>query len=496
MTSKNYWTELKESISIENRALINGCLRMSSDGSVLPSYSPIDGALITSVASCSDADVDDAVRSARGAFEHGSWSQLSHKERKCILKRIAALIRVHSEELALLDTMDMGKPISDSLFDAHDSADCFDWYAEALDKVYGEVLPVDPDLFAFSNREPIGVVAAIVPWNYPLQMAAWKVAPALAAGNSVLLKPSNRTPLSAIKLGMLAKEAGLPDGVLQILPGGSSVGERLSRHMDVDCVTFTGSTNVGKAITRYSADSNLKKVWLELGGKSPLIIFPDCPDLSAAAENAAAAIFSNQGAVCSAASRLFLHDHIYDQFLPLLLEAARNYCPGDPLDPDTTMGALVDGAHLAMVDRYVQNAQEEGARILTGGSQFAQQSGGFYYLPTILECANANAAVVKEEVFGPVLTVQRFSDTDDVVTRANDSPYGLVAGLWTSNMKLAHSVSRRLRVGVVFVNGWDEGGDDYSVPFGGYKQSGNGRDKSLHALEKYSEIKATILSLY
>lgn len=495
MKSREYWLTLRNNLIVETRAMINGQLREASDGSKSENLSPIDGRALTSVTACSASDVEEAVAGARAVFNEGTWSQTSPRNRKQILKSIASAIRKHSDELALLDTLDMGKPISESIFDANDAADCFDWYAEAIDKISGDVLPLDPQLVGLSTREPIGVVAAIVPWNYPLQMAAWKIAPALAVGNSVILKPSNKSPLSAIQLGVLAKEAGLPDGVLQILPGASSVGEQLCRHHEVDCVTFTGSTAVGKLIMHYSADSNLKKVWLELGGKSPLIIFPDCQDLSMAAENAAMAIFGNQGAVCSAASRLFVHEDIYEQFVGLLIESVKNHTPGDPLDPETSMGALVDAAHLATVDRYVRRGVEDGVRVLCGGRQVLQETGGFYYSPTILECSNADSVVVKEEIFGPVLTVQRFSDTREVIQSANNSPYGLVAGLWTSDLSTAHSVSRQLRAGLVFVNGWDEGGDDYSVPFGGFKQSGNGRDKSLHALEKYSEIKATIMSI-
>ncbi|WP_374563087.1 aldehyde dehydrogenase family protein [Ideonella sp.] len=486
------WPSVGQDLHMETRALINGQWRSASDGKTFAKHSPIDGSLLTHVTACSPSDVDDAVQAARSAFERGAWSGLSPSERKATLKRLAELVRVNVNELALLDTLDMGKPLTESIEDAQDSAACIDWYAEAIDKRNDEVLPLAPHLLGLATREPVGVVAAVVPWNYPLQMAVWKVAPALATGNSVLLKPSSKSPLSALKLGQLCRAAGVPDGVFQVLPGPAAIGEQLGRHMDVDCIVFTGSTKVGKAIQRYSAESNLKRTWLELGGKSPLIIFADCPDLDAAAENAAGSIFGNQGEVCSAASRLFVHASIADAFIPKLVDAAQDHVPGNPLDPSTTMGALVDEPHLETVHRHVERGLRDGAMLLCGGRRARVGRGGSYYEPTILLCPHGDMAVVREEIFGPVLTVQTFIDTDEVIRQANDSPYGLAAGLWTSSLGTAHAVARRLRAGTVFVNGWDEGGDDYCVPFGGYKQSGNGRDKSLHALDKYTEIKATV----
>ena len=486
---------LRPDLHIETRALIDGQWRAARDGRTFDKHSPIDGRLLARVTACSPGDVDEAVQAARAAFKRGDWSGLGPRERRLALKTLAELVRAHVDELALLDTLDMGKPLAESTEDAEDSAACIDWYAEAIDKLNDEVLPLAPHLLGMATREPVGVVAAVVPWNYPLQMAVWKVAPALATGNSVLLKPSSKSPLSALKLGQLCRAAGIPAGVFQVLPGPASIGEQLGRHMDVDCIVFTGSTQVGKAIQRYSAESNLKRTWLELGGKSPLIIFPDCPDLAAAAENAAGSIFGNQGEVCSAASRLFVHAAIADAFIPRLVEAARTHVPGNPLDPGTTMGALVDEAHLESVHRHVAQALRDGAALLCGGRRACVGRGGSYYEPTILLCSRGDIAAVKEEIFGPVLTVQTFSDTEEVIRQANDSPYGLAAGLWTGSLATAHGVARRLRAGTVFVNGWDEGSDEYCVPFGGYKQSGNGRDKSLHALEKYTEIKATVIRL-
>ncbi|TDV01708.1 aldehyde dehydrogenase family protein, partial [Paraburkholderia caballeronis] len=320
----------------------------------------------------------------------------------------------------------------------------------------------------------------------------WKFAPALAAGNSVVLKPSEKSPLSAIRIAQLAHEAGIPSGVFNVLPGGGEPGKLLALHSDVDCLAFTGSTAVGKQIMQYAGQSNLKRVWLELGGKSPNIVLPDCPDLDRAAKAAASAIFYNMGEMCTAGSRLLVHRDIKDAFLEKLTEAARSYKPGNPLDPDVSMGAIVDKVQLDRVLGYIDAGRKE-AKLLLGGSRLNEASGGYYIEPTVFETAR-DARIAREEIFGPVLSVIVFDSVDDAVRIANDSEYGLAAAVWTSNLTSAHEISRRLRAGTVWVNCYDEGGD-MNFPFGGYKQSGNGRDKSLHALEKYTELKSTLVRL-
>ncbi|GGY13123.1 aldehyde dehydrogenase [Paludibacterium paludis] len=487
------WKQRAARLTLETRAFIDG--RYVETGAVFDCVNPATGARLGRIAECGLPEVDAAVAAARRAFDHGEWPHMAPRERAGILKRFAALIREHNDELALLETLDMGKPIGDSTtIDAPGAAYCVDWYAEAIDKVPGEVAPVDPKLVGLVTREPIGVVGAIVPWNFPLLMASWKFAPALAAGNTVIVKPSEKSPLSAIRLAALAREAGIPDGVFQVLPGGGATGKALALHHDVDCIAFTGSTQVGKLIAGYAAQSNLKRTWLELGGKSPNIVLPDCPDLKKAARSAAAAIFFNMGEMCTAGSRLLVHRDIRDVFLAELQEAARQWAPGDPLDPATRMGAIVDGVQFDKVMAYIGLAGQDGTRLLAGGKAALPDSGGWFIEPTIIDCPDPAARLCREEIFGPVLSVLTFDTPDDAIRIANDTEYGLAAAVWTSDLATAHRMARRLRAGTVWVNCYDEGGD-MNFPFGGFKQSGNGRDKSLHALEKYTELKSTLIRL-
>ncbi|MFX1764489.1 aldehyde dehydrogenase [Paraburkholderia sp. A1RI-2L] len=488
-----YWQDKAASLSIEGRAFIDGAVRDAYSGRTFDCVSPIDGRVLTSVADCGAADVDAAVAAARRAFEHGVWAGRNPRERKAVLLRWAALMREHLDELALLETLDAGKPIGDTTtVDVPGAAYCVEWFAEAIDKVGGEVVPADHHLVGLVTREPIGVVAAVVPWNFPILMASWKFGPALAAGNSVVLKPSEKSPLTAIRVAQLAHEAGIPAGVFNVLPGGGEPGKLLALHRDVDCLAFTGSTNVGKQIMQYAGQSNLKRVWLELGGKSPNIVLPDCPDLDRAAKAAAGAIFYNMGEMCTAGSRLLVHRDIKDVFLAKLLEAAKAYKPGNPLDPDVSMGAIVDKAQLERVLGYIEAGRKD-STLLLGGERVNASSGGFYVEPTVFDTRH-DARIAREEIFGPVLSVITFDTIDDAVRVANDSDYGLAAAVWTANLTHAHEISRRLRAGTVWVNCYDEGGD-MNFPFGGFKESGNGRDKSLHALEKYTELKSTLVRL-
>jgi len=488
------WQDKAATLAIEGRAFVDGELRNAADGRTFACVSPIDARVLTQVADCGAADVDTAVAAARHAFASGSWPGLNPRQRKAILLRWAALMREHLEELALLETLDSGKPIGDTIhIDIPAAAHCVEWYAEAIDKAAGEVVPADHHLLGLVTREPVGVVAAVVPWNFPLLMAAWKFGPALAAGNSVVLKPSEKSPLTAIRVAQLAIEAGIPRGVFSVVPGGAEPGRLLALHPEVDCIAFTGSTGTGRAIMACAAQSNLKRVWLELGGKSPNIVLPDCLDLDRAAQAAADAIFFNMGEVCTAGSRLLVHRDIKDVFIEKVVEAARRYVPGHPLDPAVTMGAIVDQVQLERVLDYIDAGRREG-RLVAGGARVREETGGFYVEPTVFE-VRPQARIAREEIFGPVLSVIAFESIDEAVSIANDTEYGLAAAVWSADLSTAHEVARRLRAGTVWVNCYSDGSDDLNFPFGGYRQSGNGRDKSLHALEKYTELKSTIVRL-
>lgn len=486
------WQALAARQSFEGRAFINGEYSNAASGNTFATVNPANRQTLTQVAECGATDVDAAVAAARRAFQDGRWANLAPVARKGILLKFAALIRENAEELALLESLDTGKPVGDALsVDVGGAAYALQWYAEAIDKVGGEVAPLAPNLHGTVTREPLGVVAAVVPWNFPILMASWKFAPALAAGNSLILKPSEKSPLTAIRIAALAKQAGIPDGVFNVLPGAGETGRLLALHMDVDCLAFTGSTGVGKKIMACAAESNLKRVWLELGGKSPNIVLEDCPDIGAAARAAAGGIFFNQGEMCSAGSRILVQRSIYPAFIAAMIEAAKGYAPGDPLDPATQMGAIVDELQYQRVLSYIETGKRE-CKLLAGGTAVKQEQ-GYYLEPTLFETA-PDSTIAREEIFGPVGSVILFDTPEQAVKIANDSEYGLAAAVWTRDVSRAHQMARQLRAGTVWINCYDEGGD-MNLPFGGYKQSGNGRDKSLHALEKYTELKTTLLKL-
>ena len=489
------WEARASQLRIEGRAFIDGQYRDAADGTTFDCISPVDGRLLAKVASCDAADAERAVHSARAAFESGAWSQQAPAARKAVLVRFAELLEEHAEELALLETLDMGKPIGDSLnVDLPGAVDSIRWSGEAIDKVYDEVAATPRDQLGLVTREAVGVVAAIVPWNFPLMMASWKLGPALATGNSVILKPSERSPLTAIRIAQLALDAGLPKGVLNVLPGyGHTVGKALALHMDVDTVVFTGSTRIAKQLLVYAGESNMKRVWLEAGGKSPNIVFADAPDLQAAAESAAAAIAFNQGEVCTAGSRLLVEKSIKAQFVPMVVEALKGWKAGHPLDPETNVGALVDGRQLEQVLGYIEAGKAEGAQLMTGGRQVLEETGGTYVEPTLFDGVSNAMKIAREEIFGPVLSVIEFEGAEEAIRIANDTQYGLGAAVWTRDITKAHQTARALRAGSVWVNQYD--GGDMTAPFGGFKQSGNGRDKSLHAFDKYTELKATWIKL-
>jgi 4-guanidinobutyraldehyde dehydrogenase / NAD-dependent aldehyde dehydrogenase len=492
---RNDWEQYFQSLNLEGRAFVDGAYRWAASGETFDSISPVDGRFLAKVASTDEADADAAVLAARRAFESGTWRLQAPAARKRVLIRFADLILEHQEELALLETLDMGKPIGDSMsIDVPATANAIRWNAEAIDKLYDEVAPTPHDQLGLITREPCGVVAAIVPWNFPMIMASWKFAPALAAGNSFILKPSEKSPLTAIRLAQLALEAGIPAGVFNVLPGyGHTVGKALALHMDVDVLAFTGSTGVAKQLLVYSGQSNMKRVWLEAGGKSPNVVFADAPDLRAAAVAAAAGIAFNQGEVCVAGSRLLVQRSIREPFIALLLEALQAWKPGHPLDPATKVGAVVDQRQLDNVLRYIEIGKEQGAQLLVGGQRALQDTGGQYVEPTIFDGVTNAMTIAREEIFGPVLSLISFDTEEEALAIANDSIFGLAAAVWTANLSRAHRFARGLRAGSVWVNQYDAG--DMTAPFGGFKQSGNGRDKSLHAFDKYTELKATWIKL-
>ena len=476
-------------LKLDGRALING--KRVQGGAVFTKTSPVDGRVLAEVTRGGEVEIDLAVQAARAAFDDARWRGLPPAHRKRVMVKFADQLLAHADELALTETLDMGKPVRYArAVDVNSAANCIRWYGEAVDKIYDEIAPTGSQSLALITREPVGVVGVIVPWNYPMIMAAWKIAPALAAGNSIVLKPSEKSPLTALRLAELALEAGIPPGVFNVVPGyGLEAGEPLALHMDVDCIAFTGSTKVGKRIHVMAGLSNLKRAWTELGGKSPNIVFADCPDLDRAVEAAVGSVFFNQGESCNAPSRLLVEASIKDKFLEKALALVPRYAPANPLLPDTIMGALVDKTQMDTVLGFIEAGQQDGAKLIAGGAQVMSASGGFYVEPTIFDGVTNRMRIAQEEIFGPVLSVLSFTDAAEAVSIANDSIYGLQAGVWTRDINKAHGVARALKAGTVHVNQYDE--DDITVPFGGVKQSGVGRDKSLHAFDKYTELKTT-----
>jgi gamma-glutamyl-gamma-aminobutyraldehyde dehydrogenase len=488
-TTRKGWLDRAAALKIEGRAFIDGAYVAAADGATFAKVSPIDGKVIAQVADCGKADIDKAVKSARKAFESGVWRDADPAKKKRILLRFARLIRERAEELALLETLDVGKPIANALkVDAPSCANCIQYYAELADKLTDEIAPVGAHDVAMVRKEPLGVVGAIVPWNYPLILAAWKLGPALVAGNSVILKPAEQSPLGALLLGGLSKEAGLPDGVLNVAPGfGEKAGKPLALHRDVDMIAFTGSTEVGKLMLVYAGQSNMKRVALECGGKSPHVVMPDA-DLDAAAEAIAWGIFYNQGETCHAGSRVLAHASIREALVEKIADAQKAQIPlGHPFDADAQLGALIAERHMERVLGYIELGVKEGARLAHGGKRAFVETGGFYVEPTILDGAKNDMRVAQEEIFGPVVVVIPFDSEQEAIRLANDTIYGLAAAVWTRDMNAAHRLSRAIRAGTVWVNAFDR--SSLATPFGGFKQSGFGRDRSPHAIDKYMDFK-------
>lgn len=475
--------------------LIGGDWVSSRDGATLDVESPINGHALTTIADAGAADVDLAVTSARAAFDSGVWSRAAPLHRKKVLNRIADLIERDQVDLAVLGSRDNGTEIAFSYnAEPGSAAATFRYYAEAIDKMYGQIAPTSEDVLALVHREAIGVVGAIVPWNFPLMIGAWKLAAALSVGNSVVLKPAETASLTLLKLAAICLEAGLPEGVLNVVTGqGGKSGEALGLHMDVDVLTFTGSGGVGRRLLEYSAASNLKRVYLELGGKSPNIVFSDAADLDAAAMVSCLGIFRNSGQVCVSGSRLLVQESIQAAFVEKLVACAQGLKLGDPLDLTTQMGAVNSAAQLSKNLAYAAGAVADGADLRTGGAQTNAKSGGYYMAPTIFDNVAPSSRLACDEVFGPILSVIPFKNEEDAVRIANSTEFGLASAVWTADLSKAHRMVRQIRAGVVHVNTY--GGADLTVPLGGHGQSGNGYDRSLHALDKFTNLKSAWIKL-
>jgi aldehyde dehydrogenase (NAD+) len=472
--------------------LIGGKWLDSVSGKTFATVNPATGETICQVAEGDKADIDLAVKSARKAFEEGPWRRMNASERGRLLNKLADLIEKNQEELAALESLDNGKPYRDA-----QSADlpltikCYRYYAGWADKVHGKTIPVEGNYFCYTKHEPIGVVGQIIPWNFPLLMQAWKWGPSLATGCTVVLKPAEQTPLTALRVAALAQEAGIPDGVINVVPGfGPTAGAALSGHMDVDKVAFTGEYTTGQIIMEAAAKSNLKRVSLELGGKSPNVVFADA-DLDAAVEGAFFGLFFNQGQCCCAGSRLFVEEKVHDQFVDKILKRTKAQKVGDPFDPATTQGPQVSQEQCDRIMGYIDAGKKEGAKLLTGGKRHGER--GYFIEPTVFDDVTDNMKIAKEEIFGPVMNIMKFKDIDDVIARGNRTTFGLAAAVWTRDIKKAHYVARKLQAGTVWINTYNI--YDTAAPFGGYKQSGFGREMGAHALEHYTQIKSVWVDL-
>ena len=493
---KNVIQDVIANLSFQTKAFIGGRTLSALSGKTFSTENPATGQPLADIAECDEKDVAIAVQCARKAFEDGSWSRMSPADRKQILFKFADLIEKHEAELAVTESLEAGKPITDCVtIDIPETVGCIRWHAEAADKIYDQISQTGPDNIGMIVREPIGVVGAVIPWNFPALMMAWKIGPALATGNSVIVKPAELTSLSALRIAELSAQAGIPDGVFNVVPGfGETAGRAIGRHMDIDAVTFTGSTEVGRMFLQYAAESNLKRIVLECGGKSPQVVMGDVADLDAVASNAVNCIFWNMGENCTAGSRLIVHKSIKDTLLEKIIALTAEWKVGNPLDPATKIGSMIEKPHMEKVLSYIEAGKAEGAKLILGGNRVLAETGGYFVEPTIFDNVTNDMKIAREEIFGPVLAAITFEDEAEAVALANDTPYGLAASVYTDNVNAAHRLSRALRAGTVSVNCYSEG--DITTPFGGYKESGfGGRDNGIHAHEQYTEIKTIWMQL-
>ncbi|MFT4132958.1 aldehyde dehydrogenase [Labrys sp. (in: a-proteobacteria)] len=489
LLTRDEYAALAQSLPLPTNAVIDGKARPALSADTFDSINPATGERLARIASCGKADVDLAVEKARQVFEAGTWSRAHPSERKGVLKRFVKLLRDNAHELAVIETLESGKPIFDvETIDIPEAVHCLEWHAEAADKVYGQTSPSGDNVVSMIVRQPLGVVACVLPWNFPILMLAWKIGPALATGNSVIVKPAEQTNMSALRMAELAHQAGLPSGVLQILPGpGEVTGQALGLHPDIDMVAFTGSTDIGRKFLEYSARSNLKRVVLECGGKNPCIVMDDAECLDVVAQHATQAVFWNMGENCSSNSRLIVHEKIKEALVEQIIAKLRDWPLGDPLDPANRLGAIVSKEQFQTIMDYIKKGKAEGAKIIAGGE--ARKIGkGYFIEPTIFDDVKPGMTIAREEIFGPVLSIITVASADEAVRVANDSQYGLAASVFSANLGQAHRMARDIRAGTVTINCYGEG--DITTPFGGFKQSGfGGRDKSLHAHDQYTELK-------
>ena len=491
--SKEQWVAKSKEITIPNQMFIDGEFVSAVSGATFDAISSIDQRVLAKVAAGDSHDVDKAVAAAKRTFENGVWRDLNPRDKKAIMLKWADLIREHYEEIALLETLEVGKPIGDtSGYDALAVARVIQWYGEAIDKRYDEIAPAPTNSLAMITREPLGVIGAVVPWNYPIVIASWKIGPALAMGNSMVLKPSEESSLAILRIAQLGIEAGLPKGVFNVVTGlGDQAGQALARHMNVSKIAFTGSGPVGKKMLQYAAESNLKQVALELGGKSPQVVLDDVVDLDKAASTIAWGIYYNSGQTCNAGSRVIVHESIKEALTAKLAEFVGNFKVGDPLDPTTQMGPVVSLKQRDRVNSYLELVGSSGEKFIYGGKK--PTGNDCYFEPTLIDGAKHDSRLVQEEIFGPVIVVETFKTDAEALSLANGTNYGLAASVWSGNISRAHNFARKLRAGTVWINTFDM--SDVITPFGGFNGSGSGRDKSLHALDGYSALKTTWVDL-
>ena len=493
MSTTEIWQERANNIKVNGNIFIDGKSSPAASGKTFEDYSPTLNKVIGEIASGDQIDIDRAVASAKKAFDSGVWSEMNPRDKKAIMLKWAELLNEHRDELALLETLDVGKPISDSLaVDTRNSARVIQWYAETIDKTYDEIAPAPRNSLAMITREPLGVIGAIVPWNYPMSITSWKLGPALAMGNSIVVKPAENSSLTAIRMAELAVEAGLPEGVFNVVPGlGSEAGSALAKHMDVAKIAFTGSGPTGRMMLQYAAESNMKQVSLELGGKSPQVVLADCKNLKLAAETIGWAIYYNAGQTCNASSRVIVETAVKEELFSHLKDFAQNFIVGDPLDPNTQMGPIVSKAQRDRVNTYLDLIGQDGEQLICGGEKATGDN--LFIQPTLVTKVSNQSRIAREEIFGPVLVAIEAKDDAEALAIANDTEYGLAASVWTDNVAKAHKFARKLRAGTVWVNTFDA--LDVITPFGGFGASGTGRDKSLHALDAYSALKTTWVDL-